>query len=85
MERLETLFTTQNKDINESLRMSQLEDTRYMKSDLAESKNTRKEDTAWQHMTEESGYQSHEERGPNRIPEILSVVPEPPLIPRMAS
>ena len=77
MERLETLLTSQNTEIEELLRVSQMEETRYMKGHLAELKIAREEEAAWQHMTVESrcceslrttDYQFHKEKNPDRIP-----------------
>lgn len=77
MESLETLFSNQNKEIEELLRVSQMEDTRYLKRHLAELKTAREDKTARQHMTEESrcceslrttDYQFHKEKNPDRVP-----------------
>ena len=77
MERLETVFTNQNKEIEELLRVSQVEDTRYRQTHLAELKIAREEETAWQHMAEESrcfeslrttDYLFHKEKNPDQIP-----------------
>lgn len=77
MERLEALFSNQNKEIEELLCIFQIEDTRYPKYHLAELNTAREEETAWQHMTEEcryceslrnTDYQFHKEKNPGRIP-----------------
>ena len=74
LERLETLVINQNKLIEDLV--LQTPDTRHMKSHLAALKTARDEETAWQHMTEESqcceslrttDYLFHKEKNPDRI------------------
>ena len=75
--KLETLLSDQNKQVEELIRSSKIQDEKYMKSLLVETKTAREEEAAWNHMTEEArccealrttDYKFQKEKNPDRIP-----------------